>query len=248
MLNREQYLTIIISKQKIDMKQIDTIEELKLLTFAGKAILTISRPSSKTGETFHYKILNRSTKFCNLVQLWISKDLKHFKYSGLINLSNFSIQSFNQFLYYEINLFKDFINYLKTGEQTSEIKIYSSDTHCQRCGKEISDCESVERRLGTECIKKSRQISRNIFNRLERNLIPSLEVFQANTKIGKNEFENTVRWNKSTNVLYLENTTLKNVESIKKIFLASVKNGEFKTFVRDGENFICENFVLKIIN
>ena len=230
------------------MKQIYSIEELRLLTFAGKAILTISRPNSKTVETFHYKILNSSKRFCNLVQLWISKDLRHFKYSGLINLSNFSLQNFNQFHSKEINLFKDYLIYLKSSEKPCEIKIYSSDSHCQRCGKEIFDCESVEKRLGTECIKTARKNSRNIFNRFERNLVPSLEVFQANVKIGKKEFENTVRWNKLTNVLYLENTTLKNVESIKKMFLASVKNEEFKLFVRDGENFICEKFVLKIIN
>lgn len=220
------------------MIEIKDLNQLKLLVFAGNAKLLI--------DNHRFEIINNSN-----FKPMVYTTIKSYKvYFGSVSLEFLDFKKSTMLVVTEIEKelkIKQLLEYLKTGIDTG-LKIFVKKNICARCGEQLTDDKSRLQFLGPTCIKTVRKNTRNTFNKLERSLITQFEVFQASVKIGKTEFENTVRWNKSTNVLYLENTKLKNVESVKKIFLASVKNREFKMFVRDGENFICENFLLKIIN
>lgn len=118
---------------------------------AGKSFVTFLNP--QTGNRFTYKVVKHKTDDVYFVHVLTSPDM--YKYIGLIKNFNFHYsrkstierdsKSVIVFDYVLLNLWQDTLN--------DRIEIYH-DGRCGKCGRQLTDPESVQSGLGPYCRKK----------------------------------------------------------------------------------------------
>lgn len=141
-------------------KPITNIKDIKNFIFGGNATITLESVKSNKHFTFKVRIakkdddnspffvslLTGADNYSNYSYIGIiTSDKKSFKITQKSKVKSDTI-SFKAFNYFFTQLMKNKIN--------PDLKIYHSGT-CGRCGRKLTDPESIKRGLGPYCATKS---------------------------------------------------------------------------------------------
>lgn len=126
--------------------QIKDLSQLPLILFAGKAVLTFESIASGDHRTFKITELKKA-----LYSVHVRKGPTYHIIGKIDNMTFFPVQ--DVLLRPEVNIFSwIYKNLIHKDLLESRIRVYHQGT-CVRCGRELTNPESIASGVGPECLK-----------------------------------------------------------------------------------------------
>lgn len=130
-------------------------DNIKRFVFAGRAVFTLV--SAATGDRFTYKVGKAKGKGVFWVSLRTGKDEK-WTFFGVLRKDGtffFSQKSPMESDDIEVAAFDWFIRHLLASDNKLDQADFWHEGRCARCGRELTDPESIQRGMGPTCWSKS---------------------------------------------------------------------------------------------